>query len=186
MDDESIVQLFWGRNESAISESSRKYGAYCTSIAHNILSNMADAEECVNDTWFQAWNAMPPHKPSVLSAFLGKITRNLSFDRYKRLHREKRGGKNMDAALDELAECVSGDDDPERRWEEIELKEEINRFLCSLPEDRRFMFILRYWYVDSIAAIAARMGVSENNVSVTLSRIRGKLKAHLIERGFDV
>ena len=186
MDDERIVQLYWDRNESAIAESSKKYGAYCTSIAHNILSNLADAEECVNDTWFHAWNAMPPHKPSILSTFLGKITRNLSFDRYKKLHREKRGGTNIDAALDELAECVSGVDDTERRWEEKELEEEINRFLFSLQEDKRYMFILRYWYVDSIAEIAKRIGISENNVSVTLSRIRSKLKARLIERGFDI
>ncbi len=186
MDDESIVQLYWDRNESAITESSRKYGVYCTSIAHNILLNMADAEECVNDTWYHAWTAMPPHRPSILSAFLGKITRNLSFDLYKRLHREKRGGNNIDAALDELAECVLGVDDTERKWEEKELKEEINRFLFSLPEDKRYMFILRYWYVDNIAEIAKRMSISENNVSVTLSRIRNQLKAHLIERGFDV
>lgn len=186
MDDESIVQLYWDRNESAISESSKKYGAYCTSIAHNILYNMADAEECVNDTWLHAWNAMPPHKPSILATFLGKITRNLSFDLYKRLHREKRGGNNIDAVLDELAECVSGVDDTERRWEEKELKEEINRFLFSLSKDKRYIFILRYWYVDSIAEIAKRMDMSENNVSVTLSRIRSKLKAHLIERGFNV
>lgn len=186
MDDESIVQLYWDRNESAISESSKKYGAYCASIAHNILPNMADAEECVNDTWFHAWSAMPPHRPSILATFLGKITRNLSFDRYKKLHREKRGGNNIDAALDELAECVSGVDDTERRWEEKELKEEINRFLSSLSEDKRYIFILRYWYVDSIAEIAKRMDISENNVSVTLSRIRTKLRARLIERGFDV
>lgn len=186
MDDESIVQLYWDRNESAISESAKRYGAYCTSIAHNILSDPADAEECVNDTWFHAWNAMPPHKPSILSAFLGKITRNLSFDRYRRLHREKRGGNNIDAALDELAECVSGVDDAERRWAEKELIEEIDRFLFSLPEDKRSLFILRYWYVDSIAEIASRAGMSENNVSVSLSRIRSKLKAHLIERGFDL
>ncbi len=186
MDDEQIVQLYWERNESAIAESARKYGAYCTSIARNILLDPADAEECVNDTWLHAWNAMPPHRPSLLSAFLGKITRNLSFDRYKRLHREKRGGHGIDAVLDELAECVSGRDDPEKRREERELKEEIDRFLFQLPEDKRCMFILRYWYGDGIAEIADRMKRSENNVSVSLSRIRRKLKVHLIERGFDL
>ena len=186
MDDESIVRLYWDRNEAAITESSGKYGTYCTAIAHNILRSMADAEECVNDTWLRAWNAMPPHRPVLLSVFLGKITRNLSFDRYRRLHREKRGGDQIDAVLDELAECVSGGDDTERRWEEKELTEEINRFLSSLPESRRYMFILRYWYADSVADIARRMNVSENNVSVTLSRIRGRLKQRLIERGFDV
>lgn len=186
MDDKSIVQLYWDRDESAITESSRKYGAYCTSIARNILFNMADAEECVNDTWLHAWNAMPPHRPSVLSAFLGKITRNLSFDLYRKLHREKRGRNNIDAALDELAECVSGSEDTERLWEMNELKKEINRFVSSLTEEKRCMFILRYWYADSIGEIAERMGMNENNVSVTLARIRNKLKKYLIERGFDV
>ena len=118
MDDRLIVQLYWDRNESAISESSKKYGAYCASIARNILQNASDAEECVNDTWLHAWNSMPPQKPSVLSAFLGRITRNLSFDLFRRLHREKRGGGNIDIVLDELAECVSGNDDTDRLWEE--------------------------------------------------------------------
>jgi RNA polymerase sigma-70 factor (ECF subfamily) len=137
LDDEMIVRLYWNRNENAISESSRKYGAYCTAIAQNILQNRSDAEECVNDTWLRAWNAMPPHMPSVLSVFLGKITRNLSFDRFRKLHREKRGGGSFDVVLDELAECVSGSDDTERRWEETELKEEIDRFLSRLPKEQR-------------------------------------------------
>ena len=129
MDDKSIVQLYWDRNESAIFESSEKYGAYCTSIAHNILFNMDDAEECVNDTWLHAWNAMPPHRPSMLSTFLGKIVRNLSFDLYKRLHRDKRGGGNIDEVLDELNDCVSENDNTERQWEVKELMKEINQFL---------------------------------------------------------
>ena len=186
MDDEMIVRLYWNRNENAISESSRKYGAYCTAIAQNILQDRSDAEECVNDTWLRAWNAMPPHMPSVLSVFLGKITRNLSFDRFRKLHREKRGGGSFDVVLDELAECVSGSDDTERRWEEKELKEEIDRFLSRLPKEQRYMFILRYWYADSVSDIAERFRTSANNVSVTLSRIRQKLKRDLIERGFDV
>lgn len=186
MEDDRIVQLYWDRNDSAITESAAKYGAYCASIAHNILFNEADTEECVNDTWLHAWNAIPPHRPSVLSTFLGKLTRNLSFDLYKRLHREKRGGNNIDAALEELEECVSGDDDTESQWEMKELKEEINQFLRTLPEDKRCMFILRYWYVDGISEIADRMNMSENNVSVSLSRIRGKLRVYLKERGFDI
>jgi len=186
VEDDRIVQLYWDRNDSAISESVIKYGAYCTSIAQNILFNKADAEECVNDTWLRAWNAMPPHRPSVLSVFLGKITRNLSFDLYKRLHREKRGGNSIDEVLEELEECVSGNDDTESQWEMKELKAEINRFLLNLPEDRRYMFILRYWYADSIAQIAERMNMSENNVSVSLNRIRGRLRTYLTERGFDV
>ena len=186
MEDEAIVQLYWDRDEAAISETSRKYGAYCTSIARNILDNAADTEECVSDTWLRAWNAMPPHRPAVLSAFLGKITRNLAFDRYKSLRRDKRGGPQMDATLDELGECVSGRDDTERQWEETALTEEINRFLRELPEEKRTLFILRYWYVDSVSDIAARMEMSENNVSVTLGRLRSKLKTYLTERGFDL
>ena len=186
MEDEKIVQLYWDRNESAISESSKKYGAYCTSVAHNILLNMADTEECVNDTWLRAWNAMPPHKPSVLSAFLGRITRNLSFDLYKRLHRDKRGGHNIDVALDELGDVVSGRDDTEKHYETKELASEIDAFLKSLPLHKRIMFIRRYWYVDSISDIAGRLGMSENNVSVSLNRIRGGLRKHLTERGYDI
>ena len=143
MDDESIVALYWARNEAAIAESAKKYGAYCTSIARNILQSRSDAEECVNDTWLRAWNAMPPDKPSVLAAFLGRITRNLSFDVYKRQRREKRGGTGVDAVLDELAECVSGLEDTERQWTQRELREEIDRFLLALSEEKRCIFILR-------------------------------------------
>ena len=186
MDDDKIIELYWFRNEQAISESSKKYGAYCNTIARNILMNWADAEECVNDTWLHAWNAIPPHKPSVLSVFFGKITRNLAFDLYKSLHREKRGGHTIDLVLDELAECVSGNDDPERNWQKEALKEEIDHFLSDLPKEKRYMFVLRYWYADSIPAIAERFQTSENNVSVTLNRIRKKLRTYLTERGYGL
>ena len=155
---------------------------HCTEYS----ADPADAEECVNDTWLHAWNAMPPHRPSLLSTFLGKITRNLSFDLYRKMHRKKRGGSQMDTVLDELEECVSGKDDIERQWEMKELIAEINQFLQKLPEEKRCMFVLRYWYVDSIGEIADRLGRSENYVSVTLNRIRGKLHTHLTERGFEV
>ena len=179
MEDTHIVQMYWDRNETAISESAMKYGTYCTSIAQNILQNPADAEECVNDTWLHAWNAMPPHRPSLFSTFLGNIT-------YRKMHRGKRGGSQVDAVLDELEECVSGKDNIERQWEMKELVAEINQFLQKLPEEKRCMFVLRYWYVDSIGEIADRLGRSENYVSVTLNRIRGKLHTHLTERGFEV
>ena len=186
MEDEKIVQLYWDRNEKAIEESSTKYGTYCRNIARNILQNEEDADECVNDTWLNAWNAMPPHKPSVLSAFLGKLTRNLSFDRYRKLHREKRGGKTIDLVLDELEELVSGQDDPERKWLEKELKESINQFLQSMPEEKRNLFILRYWYAMDISEIANRTGLSSNRISVNLNRIRNKLKTFLYERGYEL
>ena len=186
MEDATIVQLYWDRNEQAITESSAKYGGYCKSIACNILADPSDAEECVNDTWLNAWGAMPPHRPSLLSVFLGKITRNLSFDRYRQLHRDKRGGHSIDLVLDELAEIVSGNDDPERSWEAKELYREIDRVLAALPAEKRHMFVRRYWYADPIASIARRFQTSENNVSANLSRIRKKLKAELEERGYDL
>ena len=186
MDDSQIVQLYLDKDETAISESGRKYGPYCNSIARNILENWADAEECVNETWLRAWNAIPPHKPAVLSAFFGKITRNLAFDRYRSRTREKRGGHMVELALDELAECVSGEDDPEKNWKEQQLREDLRRFVGQLPAKKRYMFIQRYWYTESIGNIAERYGVSENSVSVTLNRIRKQLKEYLIERGYDI
>ena len=186
MTDDDIVKLYWDRNETAITETSGKYGAYCSSIAYNILYNHSDAEECVNDTWLHAWNAMPPQKPSILSAFLGKITRNLSFDLYKKLHREKRGGDGIDLVLDELAECVSGGESPESSFDAEELRKDIDDFLNSLPEEKRYMFILRYWYADSVSSIAKRYLTTENSVSVTLNRLRTRLKTYLTERGYDL
>ena len=186
MEDEKIIQLYWDRNEQAIEESSQKYGSYCRNIARNILQNEEDTEECVNDTWLNAWNAIPPHKPSVLSTFLGKLTRNLSFDRYRKLHREKRGGYTIDLVLDELEELVSGQDDPERKWLEKELAESINQFLNGLSEEKRNLFILRYWYALDISEIAKRTGLSSNRISVNLNRIRNKLKTFLNERGYEL
>ena len=186
MQDEKIVQLYWDRDEQAIGESSAKYGKYCGTIAGNILNSRTDAEECVNDTWLRAWNSMPPHRPVLLSVFLGKITRNLAFDRYRALRREKRGGGQMDLVLEELEECVSDRDDPAQQHQVQELMAEINAYLLALPKTKRDLFILRYWYADSIRQIAEKSGLSENNVSVSLSRMRKDLKAHLHERGYDL
>ena len=156
MDDAQIVQLYWDRNEQAIHATSDKYGNYCTSIAKNILGNQEDAEECVNDTYLNAWNAMPPHRPSILSTFLGKITRNLSFNRYKHNTADKRGGGEMPAFLDRLS-----------------------------PK-KRSIFISRYWYTDSISEIAVRHNMNDGAVSMTLNRIRLKLHNYLLERGFEL
>ena len=186
MQDNEIVDLYWARSENAITETDGKYGRYCRKIAMNIVASNEDSEECVNDTWFQAWNSIPPHRPAVLAAFFGKITRNLAFDCYKKQHREKRGGHNIDLVLDELEEVVSGRDDPEQKVVEKELKEEINRFLNKLSKEKRYMFILRYWYADSISAIAGRFQMSRDNVSVTLNRTRKQLRAYLAERGYDI
>ena len=181
-----IVDLYWDRDERAISETQIKYERYLTKIAMNVLSDREDSLEAVNDTYLHAWNSMPPQKPSVLSVFLGRITRNLSFDLVRRENMLKRGGGNISEVLDELLEIVSVADDTERMIEEREIIREIDTFLMSLPRDRRDMFILRYWYCLGISDIAARFVKSENSISVILNRIRRKLRSYLYERGFDV
>lgn len=186
MEDSQIIQLYWDRNQAAIPATSQKYGNYCQSIAQNILGNNQDAEECVNDTYLSAWNTMPPHRPNILSTFLGKITRNLSFNKYKHNHAEKRDSGEINFVLDELAECVSDTSDVEQEIDRRELIEEINLFLKSLPSVKRNIFVGRYWYADSIQTLAKRFGMTENNVSVLLNRTRKQLRGYLSERGFEL
>jgi RNA polymerase sigma-70 factor (ECF subfamily) len=186
MDDAKIVRLFWDRDEQAITATADKYGGYCTAIAKNILGNKEDAEECVNDTYLNAWNSMPPHSPNVLSTFLGKITRNLSFDRYKHNTADKRGGGETTAVLDELLEIVSDTGSVEQEINRKELVKAIDTFLGTLSADKRGLFVRRYWYFDSISTIASRFEMTENNVSVNLNRIRLKLHNYLLERGFEL
>ena len=186
MEDEKILQLYLDRNELAIHESAEKYGAYCRSIAMNILGDPDDAEECVNDTWFKAWNAIPPARPADLRTYLGKIFRNLAFDRYRTEHRDKRGSGEEALLLDELEEIVSGHEDASSSLIARELLSEIRQFLALQTKEKRVMFVRRYWYADSVSAIADRLGTSENRVSVTLNRLRKKLKDHLNQRGYDL
>lgn len=186
MTDEGIVNLYWDRNEAAITETDLKYGRYCFSISYNILSNKEDSDECVNDTYNAAWNSMPPQRPVILSAFLGKIVRNISLNRYKELNAQKRGGNQMELILDELGEIASDMPGPDDRVIQTQLVKAINEFLAGLPAEKRIMFVRRYWYADDIGAIAKRMGMSANNVSVKIRRIRLKLRGYLIERGFNV
>jgi len=186
MDDTKIVQLYWDRNEQAIPVTADKYGNYCTSIAKNILGNREDAEECVNDTYLNAWNSMPPHRPSILSAFLGKITRNLSIKRYKYNTTDKRGGGQLLGVLDEISNLVSETDDVEQEFSSKELIKAIDTFLGTLSAEKRGIFIRRYWYFDSISDIANRFGMTENNISVTLNRLRLKLHNYLLERDFEL
>ena len=182
MEDSAIIQLYWARDERAIPETDAKYGRYCTAIARNILSSREDAEECVSDTYLHAWNAMPPQRPNALAACLGRITRNLSLSRWRYNTAEKRGG--LTAVLDELDGIVSGRDDPARMAEHRALVQAIDRFLDTLPPKKRYSFLRRYWYADSIAYIAAQCGMRKGAVSMTLSRLRDALRAHLLEGGF--
>lgn len=186
MEDSRIVQLYWDRDPRAIDASAEKYGLYCAAIAWNILGSTEDAEECVNDTWLHAWGSMPPQRPRVLSAFLGRITRNLSLNRYKGRAAQKRGGGELPAVLEELAECVSGGEDVEQAVDRQELAKAIHGFLAALPREKRELFICRYWYTESIPGLARRFGMKENAVSVALNRLRKKLRAYLTERGFEL
>lgn len=184
MDDNGIIQLYWDRNDQAIQATSDKYGPYCKAIARNILNSEEDAEECVNDTYLNAWNAMPTHWPEQLAAFLGKITRNLSFNKYKHNHTEKRGGGEMALILDELTDCVSDKDAIDQVIDRQELIKSIHSYLRSLSASKRNLFVRRYWYADSVAEIARDSGMLHGTVSKTLERTRKELKAYLIERGF--
>lgn len=186
MEDSKIVQLYWDRSKEAIPVTAEKYGRYCSSIARNILGNWEDAEECVNDTYLSAWNSMPPHRPGVLSTFLGKITRNLSINRYKYRHTQKRGNGEIELVLEELRDLVSGRDDIEQEVEAKELQKEIDAFLEGLSKQKRGLFVRRYWYMDSIPELAKYFHMSPNYVSVTLNRIRKQMKTYLEERGYEI
>ena len=183
MNDNDIIALYWARDERAITETDGKYGRFCRSIAMNILSVNEDAEECVNDTWLRAWDLMPDQRPAVLSAFLGRITRNLALDRIKAKNRIKRGGGEAVLALDELEDCVPGGTEPERALLLKELEAAIGRFVSGLPETERAIFVLRYWYLAPIEEIAGRLGFSKGKVKTSLFRTRGKLRTYLQEEG---
>lgn len=184
MDDERIVELYWNRNENAIFETASKYGNYLSCISYNILVNREDVKECVNDTYNDAWNAMPPHRPSILSTFLGKITRRISIDRWRKYQADKRGGGEITLVLEELNDCVAGTSNVEKEFERQELIRIFQYFLKSLPEMERRIFLCRYWYMDSIKSIAEQFGFSQSKVTSTLYRTRGKLKNQLIKEDF--
>jgi len=184
MEDSRIIELYWKRSENAITETEKKYGAYCSTVAYNILQNKEDTEECVNDTWLGAWDAIPPNRPAIFRAFLAKITRNLSINRLEKKLADKRGGNTVFVVLDELEECISDHSDVENIFESIALGESIRRFVRALPQRDCNLFVRRYFYTESVAAIAKRYRLSENYVMVILSRTRKKLKRTLIEEGF--
>lgn len=184
MEDERIVDLYWERNGSAISETAEKYGKYLHSISYQILQNSEDAEECVNDTYNDAWQSMPPHRPSVLSTFLGKITRRISIDLWRKFSAEKRGGGTAALALDELEDCVSGIEDVVTEVEGLELQKKLNDFLLSLPKLERQVFMCRYWYMDTISDIAKHFACSESKIKSMLYRTRKKLGTMLKKEGY--
>ena len=183
MEDSQIVALYWARNEDALTETAAKYGRYCYCIAYNILSSREDADESVNDTYMSAWDRIPPHEPTVLSAFLGKLTRRISLNRWRSQNRKKRGGGQIKLALEELSECIPSSEDVAHKIEQRELNQAIIRFLNQLPGRERDVFVCRYWYLADIRQISKAFDYSESKVKSMLHRTRIKLRMHLYEEG---
>lgn len=186
MRDSDIIALYWARDERAIAATADRYGSYCYSIAYNILYSHEDAEECVNNTYLGAWESIPPQHPKRLSAYLGKITRNLSLNRYKKNRVRKRGGGQTELVLSELEDCIPSKKSVEHAVEEMVFVEAINRFLYAMPEQKRNIFIRRYWYLYSIQDIAKAYGMSESKVTSMLFRMRKELKTHLEKEGITL
>ena len=184
MEDRQIVDLYWARSEDAICETQLKYGRYCLAIASNILPFREDAEESVNDTYLTAWNIMPPERPSILSTFLGKLTRRISIDRWRRLSADKRGGGSVPVALDELAECIPGNADPAAEVEAKELAQTVGRFLDTVPQTERAVFLMRYFEMAKLQQIAAQHGASVSKIKSMLHRIRLRLREYLQREGY--
>lgn len=183
MKDKEIIDLYWNRDETAIAATADAYGNYCYSIAYNILHNKEDAEECVNDTWHNAWRSIPPHRPDRLSTYLGKLTRNLSLNRYKLLNAQKRGTNQVALALTELESCIPAGQDVEQVLDEMTLVSALEKFLYQQPRTERNIFIGRYWYLYSIRELADSYRISESKVASLLYRMRKKLKLHLEKEG---
>ena len=181
-DDEKIIEMFFERSEQGIRELDMKYGAICRNLSYNIVNNKQDAEECVNDAYLGAWNAIPPTRPNPLLSYIVKIVRNISLKIYWKKEASKRSG-HYTVALEEIEGCIADPKTVEDEIEAGELARIIEDFLDTLTLENRVIFMRRYWFADSYKDIAEFMGLSEKNISVRLTRIRMKMKQYLIERG---
>lgn len=186
MEDEQIVALYWQREETAIRETEKKYDRYLTKIAYNILSDLEDSREQVNDTYLAAWNSIPPHRPSVLSAYLAKITRRLSIDCWRSRNRDKRRDSQYALSLSELGDCVSGGNTTEEGFQQKLLADAIAVYLRAISEEARNAFIGRYYFLDPLKEVAAYCGMSESKAKSLLYRTRLGLRDYLIREGFDL
>lgn len=184
MKDEDIVSLYWARKECAITETQKKYDAYLNKIAYNILADREDTRESVNDTYLGAWNSMPPHSPKVLSAYLAKLTRRISIDLYRRRTRSKRGGSEYALSLTELDDCIPAGNSTAEEVDFRTLARCINHYLRTLPPQQRNVFIGRYFYADSLQAVAAYCRMSIPQTKSMLHRTRQGLKTYLTKEGY--
>ncbi len=182
MDDSKIIELFFERSEQAIIELSKKYGPVCSRIAYNILNNSLDAEECVNDAYLAVWNVIPPQRPNPLLSYVCRIVRNLALKKYHANTALKRNSM-YDVCLDEIADYLPSASSAEEEFAAHEVAKMIDKYLETLDQQSRIMFVRRYWHADSIADIAELFHISKHNVSVRLYRMRKHLKKHLIREG---
>ncbi|MBQ6695482.1 MAG: sigma-70 family RNA polymerase sigma factor [Lachnospiraceae bacterium] len=185
MEDSQIIELYWQRSENAIAETSKKYGKLCRHIAMNIIGNFSDAEECENDTYVAVWNAIPPTRPQIFSAFISKIARNIALNRYEYNKAQKRNNQ-FDMVLSELEECLACKQTVEDAVEEKEVASVLDGFLEGLSKEKRVIFVRRYWYSDSVKEIAKRMQISESKVKTVLFRTRKELQEYLLQHGVTV
>lgn len=185
LEDAQIIQLYWDRDTSAISETDMKYGKYCNKIAMNILSSTGDAEECVNDTYYKTWDTIPPQRPEIFPPFLGKIVRNLALDRYRYNTAQKRNGK-MDVLLSELENCIPSACTAEDTLEASVVTDVLNDYLAGLSKQKRIIFVQRYWYSQSIREIAKHFAMTEGQVKSILFRLRSGLRDALEKEGVHV
>ncbi|MFC6647835.1 RNA polymerase sigma factor [Paenibacillus rhizoplanae] len=182
MEDQGIIQLYLQRSQQAITETRNKYGAYCRAIARNIVANQPDTEECENDTYLAAWNAIPPNLPRRLPVFLGRITRNIALDKHG-YNTAKKRSRQFEVILEELEDCLPAAETVETEHAAGETARLINEFLYGLEEGARNLFIRRYWYADSIESLASRFDMSSSKVKSSLFRTRNKLRVHLDQGG---
>ena len=181
MDDSKIIELFFARDQQGIRELDDKYGKLFHALSYNIVNDRRDAEECVNDAYLGAWNAIPPARPAPLLSYMVKIVRNISLDLYWRKAAAKRGSRYT-VALEEIGGCIPDRETVEDEIEARELARIIGAFLDTLTLENRVIFLRRYWFADSYKDIAEFVGLTEKNISVRLTRIREKLKRYLMER----
>ncbi|MBR6644113.1 MAG: sigma-70 family RNA polymerase sigma factor [Lachnospiraceae bacterium] len=182
MEDNQIIELFFRRDETALTETANKYGGFCLRIAMNVVNVREDAEECVNDTYHTAWNQIPPTKPDSFKAFLGRIVRNFAISKYRVLHAKKRFN-GLEVMLSELSDCIPGTESVEQEMEAKELTEYINTWLAGLKPEDRALFVRRYWYGDEVRELAKKCGVSGTQMTQRMLRLRRKLKVFLEEKG---
>ena len=186
MNDDRIIKLYFERSEDAITETDKKYGGACRSVAYNILGNREDSEECTNDTYMKVWDVIPPNKPTKLGAFVVTIARNLALNMYKTASRIKNGSGYKSVNFEEIAGCLPAKESVESEVDRKAVLSAVERFLSMQPRDKQIMFIRRYFYCSTYAEIAGDLNTTEDRVRKSLMRMRDKLREHLEKEGIAI